>query len=172
MVPEMSDSKLMNKTVDDDKFYFKPTKKQMLESNGASENINTHHMHGIPSQPAYNAFDTFEYHASLTFKGKRQATSCCGGFCCLLLLMFIIIVGVFEVSVYLDKDDHRIGMTTGLMQPLDHNQDGVYNSRIHLQTGKNFKLGVTFSTEYQDYPQDISNWTAVGISVFQESYTM
>jgi len=32
--------------------------------------------------------------------------------------MFICIIGAFEVSVYLDKDDARIGMSTAMMEPL------------------------------------------------------
>ena len=44
---------------------------------------------------------------------------------------------------------------------------------IHLTTGKNFKLAVTFSSAYSDYPHNVSNWTnsAVGVSIFKETYT-
>lgn len=56
-----------------------------------------------------------------------------------------------------------------MMQPLQANSNDTYNSEIHLTSGQNFKLGVTFSSAYNDYPHDITNWTnsAVGISVFQ-----
>ena len=76
-------------------------------------------MQGLPKQPKYNWLDTFEYPASLTLRGKREVTSCCGGCCCLILMMFVILVGVFEVTVYLDKSDAKIGMTTSMMQPLE-----------------------------------------------------
>ena len=84
---------------------FKPTKRQVRELNGPKEQFSDNYIHGLPKQPRFNGFDTFEYPASLTLNGKREATSCCGGCCCLLLFMFICIIGAFEVSVYLDKDD-------------------------------------------------------------------
>ena len=130
-------------------------------------------MHGLPKQPRFNWLDTFEYPASLTLNGKREVTSCCGGCCCLILMIFIIIIGAFEVSVYLDKDDARVGMSTGMMEPLEHDSNSTFNSRIHLTTGSNFKLAVTFSSAYADYPHNVSNWTnsAVGISIFKETFT-
>jgi hypothetical protein len=73
------------------------------------------------------------------------------------------------VGIYLKRSDTKIGMSTEMMQPLQANSNDTYNSEIHLTSGQNFKLGVTFSSAYNDYPHDITNWTnsAVGISVFQ-----
>ena len=92
-------------------------------------------MHGLPKQSCYNALDTFEYPASLTLFGKREATSCCGGFCCLILSLFVVLIGIFQVSVYLNKTDTRIGMTTSLMQPVSIESNSTFNSQIRLITG-------------------------------------
>lgn len=115
--------------------------------------------------------DTFEYQSSLTFKGKREVTSCCGGCCCLILLMFILIVVNFEVSIYLDRSDTKIGMTTSIMQPLAVNSNSTFNSNITLRTGSNFKLAVTFSSVNVDVPHNVSAYIASGvaISIFQKT---
>lgn len=59
------------------------------------------------------------------------------------------------------------------MQPLSANSNSSFNSYLRFISGKDFKLAVTFSSAYQDYPHSVLNWTnsAVGISVFQETYT-
>ena len=59
-------------------------------------------------------------------------------------------------------------MSTEMMQPLSTQSNSTYNSKLTFDSGKNFKLAVTFSSNYADYPQNISNWTSVvGISVYQ-----
>lgn len=63
-------------------------------------------------------------------------------------------------------------MSTEMMQPLSTESNSTYNSKLTFETGKNFKLAVTFSSAYADYPQNVANWTSViGISVFQETFT-
>lgn len=112
--------------------------------------------------------DSFEYPSSLTFKGRREVTSCCGGCCFLILLAFILIVAYFEVGIYLTRSDTRIGMTTSIMQPLQSQSNDTYNSKISLNTGKDFKLAVTFSTAYHDYPHDVAIYTnLISFTVFQ-----
>jgi len=76
------------------------------------------YLHGNPKQPRFNMFDTFEYPASLTFKGKREVTSFCGGCCCLIMTLLIVLVSAFELNIYLNKYDTRVGMSTEMMQPL------------------------------------------------------
>jgi hypothetical protein len=59
-------------------------------------------------------------------------------------------------------------MSTEMMQPLSTESNTTYNSKLNFETGKNFKLAVTFSSAYEDYPHDVANWTSiVGISIFQ-----
>jgi hypothetical protein len=172
LVPEPSLEKI-NPLEASDFEKFRPSAKFVAEQNGPDEQLGDNFIHGLPKQSRFNWFDSFEYPASLTFQGRREVTSCCGGCCCLLLLMFILLVGAFEVLVYLDKDDSRVGMSTALMQPLQQGGNGTFNSRVYLTSGRNFKLAVTFSSAYEDYPHDVANWTSssVGISVFQEVFT-
>lgn len=62
-------------------------------------------------------------------------------------------------------------MTTEMMQPLATQSNATYNSKIHLTTGTNFKLAVTFSTEFNDFPHDVANYTStIGLSVFQKTF--
>lgn len=117
--------------------------------------------------------DTFEYQPSLTFKGKREVTSCCGGCCCLILLMFVIIIVNFELGIYLNRSDTKVGMTTSVMQPTANLSNPHYNSNITLHTGSDFKLAVTFSSKYADFPHNVTSIvnSGVGISIFQKTWT-
>ena len=63
--------------------------------------------------------DIYEYPASLTFKGKREVTSCIGGCFSILLMILIVIVVNFELKVYFDRGDAKTGKTTSVMQPLE-----------------------------------------------------
>lgn len=55
------------------------------------------------------------------------------------------------------------------MQPLANQSNGFYNSKINLQSGTNFKLAVTFSAYYTDYPHNISTYVnnGIGVDIFQ-----
>ena len=112
------------------------------------EKLNDHHYSGHPDKKCYSFFDLFEYQASLTIKGKRELTSVCGGCCLLILLMFIIIIANFEVAVYLDRSDEKQSISDEMMHPTNAEESGINNNQIRLTTGSNFRLGVTFSTEY------------------------
>lgn len=63
-------------------------------------------------------------------------------------------------------------MTTSMMQPLQVNSNPSYNSDISLTTGAQFKLGITFSSQSEDIPHNISDYitSGVGISIFQTKY--
>lgn len=62
---------------------------------GPEEELNENRINGHPKQFPASWLDSFEYTASLTYKGKREVTSCCGGCCCLILVMFIAIIASF-----------------------------------------------------------------------------
>jgi hypothetical protein len=85
------------------------------------------------------------------------------------MFMIIVIIANFEVGIYLNRSDTRVGMSTEIMQPLKNESNSTFNSKLTFTTGKDFKLAVTFSSAYNDYPHNVSNWTssAVGISLYQ-----
>ena len=62
------------------------------QSNERRESFSENYINGHPKPMKLGWMDTFEYQPSLTFKGKREVTSCCGGFCCLIMLVLILVV--------------------------------------------------------------------------------
>jgi hypothetical protein len=151
----------------------KEEKEKFFKLDEKVERFSENYINGHPKPLKFGWMDSFEYQASLTFKGKREVTSCCGGFCCLVLLMFILIVVNFELGVYFSRSDTKIGMTTSIMQPLQSESTSTYNSNITVTTGSDFKLAVTFSTEAEDIPHNVSSYLDNGlrISVFQKELT-
>lgn len=87
--------------------------------------------------------------------------------------MFIAIIISFELNVFLQLQDTKVGKTTYLMQPLESESTDVYNSKINLHSGTNFKLALTFSAYYTDYAHNVSSYinNGIGVDIFQSTST-